>query len=209
MYEFDNIKILNDRKKEQYYNFFLKTGLYNIFCDKEIKNLVDYIFGVEVGLNSNARKNRTGTVMENITNLFLRQFCQKNVHFSFIEQANKKKIKETFNVNINIDKNNRRFDFALYDKRKEKLYLIEVNFYNSGGSKLKATAGEYKELNDFLKKQNLKFIWITDGKGWLKALNPLEETFYHNDNVINLQMLKDGILEIIVNKYVLYIILHI
>jgi len=75
------------------------------------------------------------------------------------------------------------------------LYLIEVNYYSAQGSKLKATAGEYQYLNDFLKTQNITFIWITDGKGWLSAFNSLEETFNHNDYVINLEMLKSGILE--------------
>ena len=95
------------------------------------------------------------------------------------------------------DKSSRRFDFALFNQITKKLYLIEVNFYSGGGSKLKATAGEYQYLNDFLKSQGIEFIWITDGKGWLTALNPLEETFNHNDYVINLYMLKLGILEYI------------
>lgn len=78
------------------------------------------------------------------------------------------------------------------------MYLIEVNYYSGGGSKLKATAGEYQYLHNFLKMQNLDFIWITDGKGWLTALNPLEETFNHNDYVVNLEMLKNGILDEII-----------
>jgi type II restriction enzyme len=138
--------------------------------------------------------------MELIVKNFLDSFCQKYNNFIFIEQATKDKIKDSFGVNIEIDKNNRRFDFALFDKKNNKLYLIEVNFYNSQGSKLKATAGEYKELNDFLKRQGHALIWITDGKGWKSSLNALEETFNHNDFVINLRMLKDGVLEYICKK---------
>ena len=81
------------------------------------------------------------------------------------------------------------------NKIKNKLYLIEVNYYSGGGSKLKATAGEYKELHTFLKAQNITFIWITDGLGWQTAKSSLEETFNHNDYVINIEMLKNGILE--------------
>ena len=40
------------------------TGLANIFREKRINNLVDYVSGIEVGLDSNARKNRSGNVME-------------------------------------------------------------------------------------------------------------------------------------------------
>lgn len=179
--------------------FFRESGLKDIFENKHIKNLVDYCFGVEVGMDTNARKNRTGTLMENIVGKYLDGFCQQNSDFSFVDQATKIRIKSTFNYDIQIDKNSRRFDFALYNKIENKLFLIEVNYYGGGGSKLKATAGEYQYLNDFLKTQKISFIWITDGVGWLTALRPLEETFNHNDFVINLSMLKNGILKEIVS----------
>lgn len=186
---------MNENIKKELLLFFRETGLKDFFENKVVKNLVDYCIGVEVGFDTNARKNRTGTLMENIVGNYLQTYCSKNKNFSFIEQATQKRIKEFFNYDIEIDKNSRRFDFALYNKSINKLYLIEVNYYSGGGSKLKATAGEYQYLNDFLKAQNLTFIWITDGIGWFTALRPLEETFNHNDYVINLEMLKNGILE--------------
>ena len=193
-YVFKKPNLVNSDIIKHYYNFVEKTGLKDLFCNYGIKNLVDYVFGVEVGLNSNARKNRTGVSMENIAKYYISQFCKENNNFTYIEQATQKKIEEKFNYKINIDKNNRRFDFALFNKIAKKLFLIEVNFYSGGGSKLKATAGEYQKLYDFLKEQKIDFIWITDGKGWLTALNPLEETFKHNDYVINLHMMKNGVL---------------
>jgi type II restriction enzyme len=186
---------INENIKKELLIFFKETGLKEFFESKVVKNLVDYCIGVEVGFDTNARKNRTGTLMENIVGKYLQNYCSKYTNFSFIEQATQKRIKEFFNYDIEIDKNSRRFDFALYNKSINKLYLIEVNYYSGGGSKLKATAGEYQYLNDFLKAQNLTFIWITDGIGWFTALRPLEETFNHNDYVINLEMLKNGILE--------------
>lgn len=189
-----NIDIIN-----HYYSFVEKTGLKSLFCNYDIKNLVDYVFGIEVGLNSNARKNRTGSSMEEIVENFLQNFCQNEPNFAFIEQATQSRIFDAFKYKIEIDKNSRRFDFALYNKAKKKLFLIEVNFYSGGGSKLKATAGEYKELDTFLKNQNIDLIWITDGAGWKTAKRSLEETFNHNDFVINLSMLKNGILQEIVS----------
>ena len=186
---------IDENIKKELLIFFKETGLKDFFENKAVKNLVDYCVGVEVGFDTNARKNRTGTLMENIVGQYLQNYCCKNTNFSFIEQATQKRIKEFFNYEIEIDKNSRRFDFALYDKVLNKLYLIEVNYYSGGGSKLKATAGEYQYLNDFLKAQNLTFIWITDGTGWNTALRPLEETFNHNDYVINLEMLKNSVLE--------------
>jgi len=186
---------INESIKNELLIFFQESGLKDIFQNKYIKNLVDYCFGVEVGFDTNARKNRTGTLMENIVSNYLNKFCKENTNFNYIEQATQKRILETFNYEIEIDKNSRRFDFAIHNKNTNKLYLIEVNYYSGGGSKLKATAGEYQYLNDFVKSQNIEFIWITDGKGWLTALNPLEETFNHNDYVINIDMLKNNILE--------------
>ena len=184
-----NIDIIN-----HYYNFVEKTGLKSLFCDYGISNLVDYVFGVEVGLNTNARKNRTGTSMEQIVENFLFEFC-KNNNMKYISQATKEKIFTEFNIQIRLDKNSRRFDFALYNQKSKKLFVLEVNFYSGGGSKLKATAGEYKDLNDLMKNQNIDLIWITDGAGWKTARSSLEETFNHNDYVINLEMLKNGVLE--------------
>lgn len=196
--------IFNDHVTENIKNelliFFRESGLKDIFENKHIKNLVDYCFGVEVGMDTNGRKNRTGDLMEDIVGKYLETFCQENKTFSFISQATKDKIKKAFDYDMEIDKNSRRFDFALYNQKDKKLYLIEVNYYGGGGSKLKATAGEYQYLNNFLKAQNLSFIWITDGVGWNTALRPLEETFNHNDYVLNLAMLKDGILKEIVNR---------
>ena len=186
---------LTDNIKDELLIFFRESGLKDIFKNKHIKNLVDYCFGVEVGFDTNARKNRTGTLMEDIVSNYLKEFCNENNDYAYIEQATQKRIKEFFNYEIEIDKSSRRFDFALYNKEINRLFLIEVNYYSGGGSKLKATAGEYKGLNNFIKSQGIEFIWITDGKGWLTALNPLEETFNHNDYVINLDMVKSGILE--------------
>jgi type II restriction enzyme len=186
---------IDEKIKKELLIFFNESGLKEIFINKYVKNLVDYCFGVEVGFDTNARKNRTGKLMEGIASQYLQDFCYKNNNFSYIEQATKISIKENFDYEIRIDKNNRRFDFALHNKQNKKLYLIEVNYYGGGGSKLKATAGEYQALNDFVKSQGLNFIWITDGKGWLTALNPLEETFNHNDHVINLNMLKNNALK--------------
>lgn len=191
---------INENIKKELLIFFWESGLKDIFENKQIKNLVDYCFGVEVGMDTNGRKNRTGDLMENLVGKYLETFCEENKNFTFIGQATKDRIKKAFDYDIEIDKNSRRFDFALFDRTKNKLFLIEVNYYSGGGSKLKATAGEYKYLNDFLKAQSLSFIWITDGKGWLTALRPLEETFNHNDHVININMLKNGILDEIVKN---------
>lgn len=46
------------------YDFICESGLDSIFSDRKIKDLNDFVFGIEVGLDSNARKNRGGAFME-------------------------------------------------------------------------------------------------------------------------------------------------
>ena len=203
----NNLEIYNKTSKElEFYNFsgeggdvnkyfaFLdKSGLVKLFQRDGIKNLVDYVIGVEVGLDSNGRKNRGGTLMEEIVGLFLEDFCKQN-NLKYIPQASPSKIKLKWNFDIVVDKSERSFDFAVYNPRSNKIKLFETNFYNSGGSKLKAVCGEFRSLYDELKRQNIEFIWITDGLGWHTAKRPLEETYNHNDYIFNLFMLEDGAL---------------
>ena len=129
--------------------FFNESGLKSIFKDRKIKNLVDYCYGIEVGLDTNARKNRTGILMEKIVEKYIKNFTQK-FNLNFLRQATKLKIENSWNYSIEVDKYNRVFDFAIDNKQKNKKYFIEVNYYGGGGSKLKSTAGEYKDLSNLL-----------------------------------------------------------
>ena len=203
----NNLEIYNKTSKElesydfsgeggdvnKYFEFLDKSGLIRLFQRDGIKNLVDYVIGVEVGLDSNGRKNRGGTLMEEIVGLFLEDFCKQN-GLKYIPQASPSKIKLKWNFDIVVDKSERSFDFAVYNPQSNKIKLFETNFYNGGGSKLKAVCGEFRSLYDELKRQNIEFIWITDGLGWHTAKRPLEETYNHNDYVFNLSMLEDGAL---------------
>lgn len=187
---------LNEKSKNELLIFFRESGLKDIFQNKNIKSVVDYVFGVEVGMDTNARKNRTGDLMEDIVEEFISDFCIKNKDFEYLEQATKKKIKNKWNYKIEIDKNNRSFDFVVFNQTKNKLFIFEVNYYSGGGTKLKSVAGEFEKLYSFLSEQNLPFYWITDGKGWLTAKRPLEETFNKIEgNIFNIEMLKNDILE--------------
>jgi type II restriction enzyme len=93
---------------------------------------------------------------------------------------------------------NRIFDFVVFNKAKNKIFIIETNYYGGGGSKLKATAGEYQYLFDFLNKQKIDLIWITDGSGWKTTTKSLRETFNHNDYLFNLELLKNKVLDEII-----------
>jgi type II restriction enzyme len=177
--------------------FAQSIGFLELLKSKRIKSVVDYVIGVEVGLDSNGRKNRGGTSMESIIEFFVKDVCQKN-RLQYMPQADAKKIRQNWGLTLNVDKSERKIDFAV--KKQNKLILIETNFYGGGGSKLKATAGEYKSMFDFWKSSGNDFIWITDGKGWETTKRPLEETFNHINYILNLDMVSKGLLEdIIIN----------
>ncbi|HMS23561.1 MAG TPA: type II restriction endonuclease [Candidatus Saccharibacteria bacterium] len=179
---------------KKYFEFIEKSGLAKLFKEDGVKNLVDYVLGVEVGLDSNGRKNRGGTLMEDIVGTLLADFCKDN-DLQLMSQATAKKVKNIWDINIKVDKSARSFDFAVYNPRSNNIKLFEVNFYNGGGSKLKAVCGEFRSLYDELKSQSIDFVWITDGLGWHTTKKPLEETYNHNEFVFNLTMIENNILQ--------------
>jgi len=189
-YDFTKNK-LDDGDIEKYLIFVKETGLRSLITGRKIKSLVDYMIGVEAGLDSNGRKNRGGHAMENIVEVFVSDLCERK-GFRYLKEANADKIKAELGYHVSVDRSSRRYDFVV-DNGKE-LFIIETNFYGGGGSKLKSTAGEYRSLFDVLKGK-YKFIWITDGYGWKKTARPLRETFDHNDYLFSLSMLEKGILE--------------
>lgn len=160
--------------------FIEETGLGEIFRSKEIKNLVDYVFGVEVGLDSNARKNRSGDSMSKAVSLIF-----DNAKVFYKKEVSNTAFPEILSLGADI----KRFDFVI--KTKKKTYLIETNFYNGGGSKLNETARAYSDIAPKINQyEKYEFVWITDGKGWLKAKNKLEEAFRIIPSIYNLSTLE-------------------
>jgi len=174
-----------------------KSGFFELLKSRKITNLVDFVMGVEVGLDTNGRKNRSGTAMETVIEFYIKTICEK-YNLSYIPQATAKSIMKRWGISLKVDKSNRIIDFAV--KTKNQLYLIETNYYSGGGSKLKATAGEYKAMFDYWSENSYKFIWITDGLGWITAHTALRETFNHTDYILNLKMITNGILQDILSE---------
>lgn len=184
-----------DSEIEDIVEFVIKSGLGDLIKKKQIKNFVDYATGVEVGLDSNGRKNRGGTLMESLVEEFVADTCE-NMGLEYMPQASANKIKNKWGLHVEVDKSSRLIDFAI--NKNNKLFFIECNFYGGGGSKLKSTATEYIEMNRYWNKQGIEFIWITDGAGWKSTLKPLREYFDKADYLLNLEMLKNDSLSIII-----------
>lgn len=169
-----------------------ETGLAEVFRNKNVTNLVDYVFGIEVGLDTNARKNRGGNNMSKAVSLIFEKadiFYKKEVNSTDFTEI------ESLGADV------KRFDFVI--KTKKKTYLIETNYYNSGGSKLNETARAYSDVAPKINQyEDFEFVWITDGQGWYTAKNKLEEAYNIIPCVYNLTTLEKFIKRIKVEEVI-------
>lgn len=181
---------------EQYAKFMRKTGLFDLLENHIINNLVDYVTGVETGLDSNGRKNRGGHLMEDLVESYIVKagFEKDKTYFKemYIHQ-----ITEKWGIDLsaisNQGKAEKRFDFVI--KTDNMIYGIETNFYASGGSKLNETARSYKQIaQEVATIDGFEFVWFTDGSGWTSARHNLEETFDAMEHIYSIQDLEDGVI---------------
>ncbi len=193
--EFNNEqKVIFDENEnlDNIIEFISKIGLLDFFQDKKIKSVLDYAIGIEAGISTNARKNKSGKIMESIVGKY---FEQRN-DISYIgEQVDTEKLKKLgyFVEDIKINKKAiKRFDFAFL--RDGKLFVVETNYYGSGGSKLNETARSYIELNNQIANvDNVEFIWITDGQGWNSVKGGLFEAYTKIEHLYNLHDIMSNI----------------
>ena len=182
---------------EQYKVFMRKTGLFDLMESHIIHNLIDYVTGVETGLDSNGRKNRGGHLMESLVESYLVKAGLVKGE-TYFKEMYIHEIEDKWNVDLSSISNNgqaeKRFDFVV--KGADKIYGIETNFYSSQGSKLNETARSYKTIT--LETKGLpyfEFVWFTDGKGWNTAKRNLKETFDVLENLFNIKDLESGVVE--------------
>lgn len=187
---------------EQYALFMRNSGLFDLLQNHIINNLVDYVLGVEVGMDTNGRKNRTGDVMEDLVESYLIDagLVKDKTYF---KEMYKSEVESKFGLDLssisNDGKTEKRFDFVFIGAFGT-VYACECNFYGSSGSKLNETARSYKELTLESKGiSGFQFTWFTDGIGWNTAKHNLEETFDVLDNLYNLNDLENGIIKKLVN----------
>ena len=179
-----------------YVKFMRETGLFELLQNHIINNLYDYVLGVEVGLDSNGRKNRGGHLMEDLVESYIiKAGYKKNI--DYFKEMYLSDIEKRWNLDLSAMSGNnistKRFDFVI--KTENQVYVIETNFYASGGSKLNETARSYKMLAEESKKVNgVTFIWCTDGQGWMSARKNLEETFNELETIYNIDDLDNGVL---------------
>lgn len=163
------------------------TGLADLFRQKKIKDLVDYVFGIETGLDSNARKNRSGHVMEGMVASVL---TKNNIEYR--QEVYSTEWKDLQKV---LGDDEKRFDFVIQTPKKT--YLIEVNFYSGGGSKLNEVARSYSDIAPKINSvPGFEFVWITDGIGWKSAKNKLQEAYSIIPRIYNLTSINEFLQEV-------------
>ena len=162
---------------ERVVEFLNETGLAELFRSNRIKDLVDYVFGIETGLDSNARKNRSGHIMEDTV-----QAIFEDADIQFGKEVYSSEYPLLAEV---LGEDEKRFDFVI--ETPAKVYLIEVNFYSGGGSKLNEVARAYSDIAPKINSvEGYEFVWITDGIGWKSARNKLQEAFSIIPSIYNL-----------------------
>lgn len=172
-------KIINFSKNgfdtEEIVEFSIKTSLLNLF--NNIDDLYSYLVGTEVGLDTNARKNRSGHIFEDAVGTLLQEKITNREGFYIV--------KEDDNVDI---ERNKRFDYVIYKNNIPRI-VFECNFYNSTGSKPIEVAHAYANLQEDIDKTNLVFIWVTDGFGWKKMLSSLMNAGENIEFIVNYHQL--------------------
>lgn len=182
---------------EEYKLFMRKTGLFDLLSNHIINNLYDYVTGVETGLDSNGRKNRGGHQMEDLVERYIQKAGFKR-DVNYFKEMYVSEVSKKWNIDLsavsNQGKMEKRWDFVV--KTDNCIYLIETNFYGSGGSKLNETARSYKTIATEMKNvKGAKFVWFTDGAGWKSAARNLEETFDVLDDIYSINDMQNGIMK--------------
>ncbi len=173
---------------EQYLYFMRETGLFSMIKERLISNLYDYVMGIEVGMDTNGRKNRGGDQMEELVENYLKQ-----TGLPYRKEMTLTEMENEWQIDLSALSSQKRWDFAV--KTDEGIYAIETNFYASKGSKLNEISRSYRLIAQEAKKiKGFTFIWITDGGGWESARDNLEETFNVMENLYNIADMEAGIL---------------
>lgn len=170
-------------------SFFYKTNLYKLIFNGRIRNFVDYIYGVEVGLDTNARKNRNGKFVEKKLSEYLYNYFSDMKYINIYEQKQIQNIIDILNIKISYPKIHKKFDFIIVNTVNKRVLLLESSFYNAAGSKISETSRSYYDIFKKIEEySSIKFVWIADGLG-MKTIRKDIENKYENNYITNFNLL--------------------
>jgi type II restriction enzyme len=184
---------LTDDDVNDYLRFMKNSGFFLLF--KVTKNLFDYTLGVEVGMDTNARKNRSGEAMEQLIKPVIER-ASKELGARCLFQ--KKFDSVGLYARIPTSLANRKTDFIVY--KGDRFVNIEVNYYSGAGSKPEEIVDSYINRKNELETYGWNFIWITDGNVWKGSESQLTKAFQNMDYVFNINFSNRGLLKAALNK---------
>ncbi len=182
-----------DAEIERYVRFLASSGVLALL--ERITSVPDYMTGVEVGMDTNGRKNRGGCCGENAVAPFIaaaRDALLMLEHkaqatFDFLT-AQGCRLPPEFRGVV--------WDHAFWVASPVRRFAVmEVNHYGGSGSKPPAIAREYVARQVMLDAAGVGLLWVTDGIGWLDMRNPLREAFSVMPHIINIRLASEGQLE--------------
>lgn len=190
-------KSLSQEEIKEYYEFSKKTGIMDLF--RIISDFRDYTMGVEVGMDTHARKNRSGKAMEILIRPFIEDLSEE-MGFDLLIQRQLSSVEKEFDIEVPESYKNRKCDFILVH---DNTFLnIEVNYYRGTGSKPEEIVNSYIDRNSKLEGSNGFFMWVTDGEDcWNSSVNQLEVAFNSLPYVFNIYLVRQGLLEKAISKW--------
>lgn len=158
----------------------------------ESANLEGYLLGVEVGMDTNARKNRSGKFMESHVEPHIHRACSSSPSWTLYSQ---RKFADIHFSGLDVPRGllNRKFDYAIIGPPSP--ISIEVNYYDKEGSKPQEIVDSYIQRAGELSDSGWSFVWITDGPCWKGDTPQIRKAFSELDSVLNLDFCRRGVLD--------------
>ena len=176
--------------------FCVKTGISSLLTSTQ--GLKDYLVGVEVGTDTNARKNRSGKAMERLLDGVMNKLSDEQPNLVLHTQTKFSDLERTDGISAPQSLKDRRFDIAV--TLDDSHYNIETNFYSGTGSKPQEIVDSYINRHEELNQAGWSFIWITDGYGWSGMTNQVQRAFREIDYVLNVDFVRRGTLSAILSR---------
>ncbi len=171
--------------------FCRNAGVFALFAEEPVDDLLDYVYGVEVGMDTHAHKNRSGTAMERLLRPAVMALCGGIEGLQCVVQCTAGKLSAG---EWPTALEGRRMDFALLDtKRRKRPVDLETNYFGVSGSKPDVITG-YIDRQRLLAPEGWDLILVTDGPGWRKMKNLLRDAFERLNYVMNLDQVRRGML---------------
>lgn len=137
--------------------FFELSGLFTLIINGKLNHFNDYFLGLEVGLDTNARKNRFGLRNEKDVEEIISNEIECYKYLTIHKQITGNSIEGICDISY---LRNKKFDIVIKNTRNNKFLLLKSSFYNSPGSKLYETSRSYENIYNQIINLGNKYLFI-------------------------------------------------